>query len=94
MYLRIVLKRRNGKRVRSFEVNGAHNIEEVLLFIWRDLLLSLLGYGSQRQIAKIPEILEEIEDLLGWTSLERVLYGGTCRPYHQIIHFTAVDQPL
>ena len=76
MYVPIVLRRRSGRRVKSFEINGAHNIEEALLFIWRDLFLSLLAHGTSRQIERIPEMLEEIDDLLGWNSLERLLYGG------------------
>ncbi|KAL6304142.1 hypothetical protein BKA93DRAFT_311157 [Sparassis latifolia] len=81
MYVSVVLKRNTGRRVKSFAINGAHNVEEVLYFIWRDLLLSLLATGSERQVSIIPEILGEIEDMLGWTALERVLYGGKKCPH-------------
>lgn len=76
MYIPIVIKRTTGQRVKTFEINGAHNLEEALLFIWRDLFLSLLAHGTPNQISKIPEMMDEIEDLLGWDSLERLLYGG------------------
>ena len=81
MYIPITLKRRSGKVVKSWQVNGAHNVEEVLQFIWRDLFLSMLATGTQRQIKKIPEMLDDIEDIMGWTALERLLYGGRkCEP--------------
>ena len=76
MYVPITLKRKSGKVVKSWHINGAHNIDEVLQFIWRDLFLSMLASGNQRLISKIPEMLDDIEDILGWTSLERLLYGG------------------
>ncbi|KAI0922206.1 hypothetical protein AcW2_006962 [Taiwanofungus camphoratus] len=81
MYVSVALKRKSGKRIKSFEIHGAHNVEEVLHFIWRDLFLSLLATGSEHHISKIPEMLEEIEDLLGWSALERVLYGGRKCPH-------------
>lgn len=76
MYVPITLKRKSGKVVKSWHLDGADRIEEVLQFIWRDLFLSMLATGSQRQIQMIPDMLDDIEDLLGWTALERLLYGG------------------
>ncbi|KAI9059066.1 hypothetical protein FKP32DRAFT_1596723 [Trametes sanguinea] len=81
MYVPITLKRKSGKVVKSWELTGAHNIEEVLQFIWRDLFLSLLASGNQRQIKKIPDMLDDIEDLMSWTALERLLYGGRKCPH-------------
>ncbi|EIW62188.1 uncharacterized protein TRAVEDRAFT_45023 [Trametes versicolor FP-101664 SS1] len=84
MYVPITLKRRCGKLVKSWELNGAHHIEEVLQFIWRDLFLSMLASGSKRHLAKIPEMLDDIEDLMGWTSLERLVFGGRkCKHDHE-----------
>ncbi len=76
MYVPITIKRKSGKVVKSWQVNGAHNIEEVLQFIWRDLFLSMLATGTHRQVQQIPEMLDDIEDIMGWTALERLLYGG------------------
>ncbi|KAL1939715.1 hypothetical protein VTO73DRAFT_9748 [Trametes versicolor] len=84
LYVPITLKRRCGKLVKSWELNGAHHIEEVLQFIWRDLFLSMLASGSKRHLAKIPEMLDDIEDLMGWTSLERLVFGGRkCKHDHE-----------
>ncbi|PCH41744.1 hypothetical protein WOLCODRAFT_143740 [Wolfiporia cocos MD-104 SS10] len=81
MYVSVTLKRKTGKRVKAFEITGVRNVEQVLFFIWRDLFLSLLATGTQRQISKISEMMEDIQDLLGWRSLERTLYGGKQRPH-------------
>ncbi|OCH93273.1 hypothetical protein OBBRIDRAFT_339305 [Obba rivulosa] len=81
MYVSVTLKRKSGKRIKTFEINGAHNLEEVLLFIWRDLFLSLLATGGEKLKRQVSEMLEEIEDLMGWTALERILYGGRKCPH-------------
>ncbi|KAI1792599.1 hypothetical protein LXA43DRAFT_1093556 [Ganoderma leucocontextum] len=83
MYVPITIKRKSGKVVKSWQVNGAHNIEEALQFIWRDLFLSMLATGTQRQIKQIPEMLDDIEDIMGWTALERLLYGGRKCPHDE-----------
>ncbi|KAM5540733.1 hypothetical protein V8D89_005764 [Ganoderma adspersum] len=83
MYVPITIKWKSGKVVKSWQVNGAHNIEEVLQFIWRDLFLSMLATGTQRQIGQIPEMLDDIEDIMGWTALERLLYGGRKCPHDE-----------
>ena len=81
MYVPITLKQRSGKVVKTWHIDGAHNIDEVLQFIWRDLFLSMLAFGNQRLINKIPDMLDDIEDILSWTALERLIYGGRkCRP--------------
>ncbi|KAH9853276.1 hypothetical protein C2E23DRAFT_729053 [Lenzites betulinus] len=85
MYVPITLKRRSGKIVKSWDLHGAQHIQEILHFIWRDLFLSMLACGDQRHIAKIPEMLDDIEDLMSWTALERLLYGGrSCKCPHDI----------
>jgi hypothetical protein len=48
----------------------------VLLWIWRDLFVSLFSKGSKRDRDKIPDMLEDIENFLGYDGLERLLYGG------------------
>ena len=57
-------------------VLGPQNIDRVLLWIWRDLFVSLFSKGSKRDKDKVPEMLEDIETLLGVDGLERLLYGG------------------
>lgn len=57
-------------------VLGPQNIDRVLLWIWRDLFISLFSKGSKREKDKIPEMLEDIENSLGVDGLERLLYGG------------------
>jgi len=76
MFLNVTIKNKLGKHIKSFDINGAHNVEEVLHFIWRDLFLSMFATGNHRQISKIPDMLEDIEDLMGWRALQRLLYGG------------------
>jgi hypothetical protein len=76
MFLTVDIKDSRGKLVRSFNINGAHNVDQVLLWIWRDLFVSILARGRDRQKEMIPEMLSDIEDVLGWPCLERLLYGG------------------
>ena len=77
MFLTVDIKTSPGTLVRSFDINGAQNVDEVLLWIWRDLFVSILAMGGKRERKLIPEMLADIEDILGWQSLERLLYGGS-----------------
>lgn len=76
MFVTVTIKRKSGKHVKAFNINGAQNIEQVLFFIWRDLFLSMLAAGNEHHIIQISDMLEDIEDLMSWTALERILYGG------------------
>jgi hypothetical protein len=70
------LKGKDGKILKRFNVLGPQNIDQILLWIWRDLFVTVLAKGSARDKKKVPEFLEEIESVLGVRSLERLLYGG------------------
>jgi hypothetical protein len=74
--VRVTIKDNTGKTVKHMSVLGPQNIDRVLLWIWRDLFVSLFSKGSKRDKDKIPEMLEDIETLLGVDGLERLLYGG------------------
>jgi len=74
--VRIIIKDSAGKTVKHMSVLGPQNIDRVLLWIWRDLFVSMLSKGSKREKDKVPEMLEDIESLLGIDGLERLLYGG------------------
>lgn len=65
-----------GKVIKCFEVTGPQKVDRILLWIWRDLFVSLCARGSFIEKAKIPSMLEDIESLMGWDALERLLYGG------------------
>ncbi|KAJ7618462.1 hypothetical protein FB45DRAFT_931704 [Roridomyces roridus] len=66
--------KRKGETVRKFNLAGPRHIDQALLWIWRDLFLSM--FAKQKSTKRIPEMLLEIEDCLGWRALERLLYGG------------------
>ncbi|TFY67069.1 hypothetical protein EVJ58_g1859 [Rhodofomes roseus] len=81
LFVNVALKDRDGKCIKSWDICGVQNIEEVLYFIWRELLLSMLATGTKRDIRDIPDILEEIDDVSGWTAVERIIYGGKKCPH-------------
>ncbi|KAF9558412.1 hypothetical protein CPC08DRAFT_709643 [Agrocybe pediades] len=70
------LKNKHGKVLKRYSFLGPRNIDRILLWIWRDLFVSLLAKGSERDKKKIPEFLEDIETIMGINALERLLYGG------------------
>jgi hypothetical protein len=88
MLIRVVIRRQSGKPVKSFDFRGPRGLEEPLLWIWRDLFVSLITYGSQSSKDKIPEMLEDIASSIGWNSLERLLYGGKGSKRHLLIRLT------
>ncbi|TFK53302.1 hypothetical protein OE88DRAFT_1696189 [Heliocybe sulcata] len=76
MYIHVRLKKRNGRTVKSFSLSGAATLDRVLLWIWRDLLLVMLASEDPRLTGVMPEMLTDIENVVGWQSVERILYGG------------------
>lgn len=70
------IKDKTGKLVKKFSFSGPLNIERVLLWIWRDLFVSMSASGGPRGRKDIPAMLVDIEEVLGWEALERLLYGG------------------
>ena len=75
------LKDRNGKLLKRFEIRGPQNIDRILLWIWRDLFVSLSLTGSEKDKARIPEFLKELQEVLGLRALERLLNGGQPSQY-------------
>ncbi|KAJ6544237.1 hypothetical protein B0H19DRAFT_1170030 [Mycena capillaripes] len=67
--------RRKGRTIKQFNLAGPSNIDRALLWIWRDLFLSMFAKGIRTE--KIPGMLSDIEEILGWKGLERMLYGGS-----------------
>ncbi|KAH7903674.1 hypothetical protein BJ138DRAFT_1120150 [Hygrophoropsis aurantiaca] len=76
LFIPIKIRRSCGKVVKSFKLTGAHNLDQVMLWIWRDLFVTILAKGTIRHREAIPDMLDDIQHLLGWKSLDRMLYGG------------------
>lgn len=72
---------RKSRVLRRFSVQGPQNVDKILLWIWRDLLVSLLAKGSERDKARVSDFLEEIQLVLGVEALEKILFGGTFSRY-------------
>ena len=81
--VRVTIKDNTGKTVKHMSVLGPQNIDRVLLWIWRDLFVSLFCKGPNREMDNIPDMLDDIENLLGVDGLERLLYGGESGMFKQ-----------
>src|SRR5258705_8060572 len=79
------LKDKNGKVLKRLSVRGPQKIDQILLWIWRDLFVSLFAVGSKRDKARVPIFLEEIQDVLGVCALERLLSGGRPSKFLKIV---------
>jgi hypothetical protein len=91
MFVSVSIKKTCGKIVKTFSLTGAHNLDGVLLWIWRDLFVSLLAHGGKPDKKMIPEMLADIERVFDWGALERLLYGGkTCKFYNICITLPAL----
>jgi len=77
MFVPVNISTSSGKLVKSFMLNGAHNLQNVVLWIWRDLFMTILATGTKRQRSLVPDMLDDIRILLGWSALEQLLRGGT-----------------
>ncbi|KAF9224582.1 hypothetical protein BS17DRAFT_829314 [Gyrodon lividus] len=75
-FIPVKIRRSSGRLIKSFRLTGAHNLKRVMLWIWRDLFLTLLAIESKRQGSNIQDMLDDIRTLLGWRALEHLLHGG------------------
>ncbi len=92
--IRLELIDKRKKIVKHFSVVGPQNLDRILLWVWRDLFVSLLADGSEADKKRIPDFLDDIESSLGALALERLLYGGKSSEYFRclkIITLTATD---
>lgn len=72
----VILKNKKGKICKNFSVLGPRKIDQILLWIWRDLFVSLYANGTAANKSMVPNYLEDIELSLGVDSLEKLLFGG------------------
>ncbi|CAK5276280.1 unnamed protein product, partial [Mycena citricolor] len=66
--------RKKGKTIKTFSLQGPRNLDRVLLWIWRDLFVSM--FAKDIHTDRIPDMLRDIEECMNWKALERLLYGG------------------
>jgi hypothetical protein len=76
MYVPVIIRRASGRKVKTFALDGAHELDEVIFWIWRDLVLTMLASPLKRVRDAVPEMLEDIQEVAGWAGLERMLCGG------------------
>ncbi|KAJ4467869.1 hypothetical protein J3R30DRAFT_3662295 [Lentinula aciculospora] len=70
------IKTTSGKLIKRFSHPNIQHIDRILLWVWRELFVSMLTVGGSHARQKIPEMLVDIEESLGWKSLPNILYGG------------------
>lgn len=75
MYVTVSLKNKERRTVKYFSFTGPRNLDRVCLWIWRDLFLNML-VEDPRSKGRVQKMLVDIEEILGWQGLEKMLYGG------------------
>lgn len=70
-----IKRHKTGKIVKTFRLIGVPNFERVLLWTWRDLFVSMLASSSGQKDA-IPDMLQDIQAILSWESLPKMVLGG------------------
>lgn len=76
LYIPITIKKRSGKVVRRFTSTGIENTQTAVLWIFRELFLSLLATENEQLRKDMPDLLSDIDDIGGWEALEKVVCGG------------------
>ncbi|KAJ3982158.1 hypothetical protein F5890DRAFT_416381 [Lentinula detonsa] len=65
-----------GELIKQFSLPNIQDMDKILLWIWRELFVSMLAAGESHARQKITEMLEDVEDSFGWRSLPKITYGG------------------
>jgi hypothetical protein len=75
IHFTVSLKDKERRIVKHFSFTGPRNIDNVCLWIWRDLFICMLAEDRRSQ-NNIQKMLIDVEECLGWHGVEQVLYGG------------------
>ncbi|KAF8994573.1 hypothetical protein BDQ17DRAFT_1366691 [Cyathus striatus] len=70
------LTSQSSKPIKNFSLRGLHSTPRALLWIWRALFLSLLTKGPKGEEGRITEMLQDMDDILGWRAVAAVAVGG------------------
>jgi hypothetical protein len=70
-----IRRHKTGKIIKTFHIVGVPNFERVLLWTWRDLFVSMLA-SSPGQRQAIPDMLQDIQAILSWEALPKILLGS------------------
>ncbi|KAJ3909676.1 hypothetical protein F5879DRAFT_11427 [Lentinula edodes] len=70
------IKSSSGKLIKRFSHPNIQHMDRMLLWVWRELFVSMLAAGGRQAREKILEMLVDIEDSLGWESLTKIIHGG------------------
>ncbi|KAJ3782775.1 hypothetical protein GGU10DRAFT_362784 [Lentinula aff. detonsa] len=65
-----------GELFKQFSLPNIQDMDKILLWIWRELFVSMLAAGESHARQKITEMLEDVEDSFGWRSLSKIIYAG------------------
>lgn len=82
----VTIKNKHGKTIKNMHVTGPQNVDRILLWIWRDLFVSMSAKGTQQEKNRMKNMLEDIENVLGFETLERLLYGGKRCEFNLHVH--------
>ncbi|KAI0254196.1 hypothetical protein BJV78DRAFT_59178 [Lactifluus subvellereus] len=72
---------KTGKFVKTFRFTGVPNFERVLLWTWRELFVSMLA-SSPGQKHAVSDMLQDIQAVLSWESLPKMVFGGRTTDSH------------
>ena len=75
IHVTVSLKNKERRTVKYFSFVGPQRLDEVYLWIWRDLFLIMLMEDPNSE-ARVREMLGDVENIMGWRGLERMLRGG------------------
>ncbi|ESK96694.1 hypothetical protein Moror_6711 [Moniliophthora roreri MCA 2997] len=70
------IKDKRGKTIKRFTNVTLRYSEKVVLWLWRELLVSLSATQGACAKKRISSFILDIEECLGVSALERLLYGG------------------
>ncbi|KAF5365162.1 hypothetical protein D9757_011761 [Collybiopsis confluens] len=74
------IKATSGKLVKLFSYRDISSMDRILLWMWRELFISMSAHGGHQARKTVSQMLVDIEESHGWKSLGKMLHGGNCGP--------------
>ena len=93
-----MFQKQDGRVVKQFDLKGCNRVNQVFLWLWREIFLILLATGSRHSIGKLTSMLEDVENRISWQALIHVLNGGTkgvsSIAFEKVVELTLEYRPL
>ena len=96
IYVPITIKDKHGNVIKSATKQGIRNVEDIIMWICRELMISMLETGDSAHATRVSLMLVDMDDFVGWQGLDKMIRGGRRGQlwFYSILHQNRISNHL